>query len=151
MIAQQEPLNRGRFLAGSVATLASVANGEVAIAASGTPDESVAEIPTTVAAGPTLSDTWWEIYRMWNPAIQRFPGSYLGAIMRNAENGSVSSLEYLKDSGHLHQVQYLLRMRADGDTIFPPTAAPFAPPLTAEPLAMATKIPSGDESLTTEC
>lgn len=148
----QDPndVNRGAFIAGAVATIVFAARGKVAIAATVTTEVNAPEIPASVAAAATKSDTWWEAYRTWNPAMQRFPGSFLAAILRDAENGHAPSLEYIKDSGHFHQVAYLLRMRANGEAVFPRSAAPFAPPLTTEQLAKATRIPSGDESLTHE-
>jgi hypothetical protein len=131
-------MRRSTFIAGAATAIVAAPQAAKAIAQA----EAVpAAIGSTVKA-----ETWWSLYLTWNPAMAKFPGSYLGAILEAAEAGRPSSIEWLKQNGTWHQIQTLLAMRERGEPIYPRSAGYGCPPHTPEELARATKIPSASKS-----
>jgi hypothetical protein len=125
-----------------------IAGAATAIVAAPQAAQAVAQAETLPAAlAPTLkAETWWSLYLKWDPRMARFPGSYLGAILRDAEAGSPSSIEWLKQNGMWPTIQSLLATRERGEPIYPRSAGYRRPPLTPEQLARATKIPPAYKS-----
>jgi hypothetical protein len=119
-----------------------IAGAATVIVAAPQAAQAVAQAETLPAAlTPTLNaETWWSLYLKWNPGMAKFPGSYLGAILRDAEAGSPSSIEWLKHNGTWHEIQTLLAMRDRGEHIYPRSAGHRCLPLTEDELARATKI-----------
>ncbi len=137
-------IKRLHFIAGAAASVA------VPIRSSGSAETETPEVSESEISAPTFDaverDTWWPTYLMWRPSMARYPASIVGTIMRHAENGNPKSLAYLEEHGFIHQIGHLVRMRANGETSFPISAAYREPPLTREQLASATQIPSSDSS-----
>ncbi len=125
-----------------------IAGAATAIVAAPQAAQAVAQAETLpLALAPTLkAETWWSLYLKWDPGMAKFPGSYLGAILRDAEAGSPSSIEWLKQNGMWHTIQSLLGMRDRGEPIHPRSEGYRCPPLTPEQLARATKIPPAYKS-----